>query len=88
MSKNQKKNLNYQTKAVNNTIEYLKTVDMFSLQAPTGSGKTYIIASIIDKYLETADFMSEATTFLFIAPSTGKLDHQGYEKISNYLKND
>lgn len=85
-----KKILCYQQKAVEKTISFLEKgdKDKFLLQAPTGSGKTFILASIIDKYIENFELSLNKTTFIFIAPSTGKLDHQGYEKITSYLKND
>jgi len=85
MTKN-KKILNYQQLAVEYAIEFLKNNDEFNFQSPTGSGKTFIIADIIDKYLENEILNSKPTTFLFIAPSIGKLDYQGYEKITKYLK--
>lgn len=81
-----KKKFNYQQLAVENAIEFLKKKNEFNLQSPTGSGKTFIIADIIDKYLENDILNDKPTTFLFIAPSMGKLDYQGYEKITNYLK--
>ncbi len=81
-----KKILNYQQSAVENAIEFLKDNDDFNFQSPTGSGKTFIIADIIDKYLENEILNNKPTTFLFIAPSTGKLDYQGYEKITKYLE--
>ena len=81
-----KKILNYQQLAVENAIEFLEDNDEFNFQSPTGSGKTFIVADIIDKYLENKILNSKPTTFLFIAPSTGKLDYQGYEKITKYLE--
>ena len=47
-----KKLLSYQTKAVEATINHLLDNKEFKLQSPTGSGKTFIISQIIDKYLE------------------------------------
>jgi superfamily II DNA or RNA helicase len=81
----EKKIFNFQIDAVNASIDFLKNNSEFNLQSPTGSGKTYIIANIIDRYLENEILNNKPTTFLFIAPSIGKLDHQGYEKITNYL---
>lgn len=69
---------------VNNSISKKETF----LQAPTGSGKTFIMSLFVEKYLQNPLFSSISTSFVFIAPSTGSLDYQGYEKISNYLKND
>ena len=83
-----KKLLSYQTKAVEATINHLLDNKEFKLQSPTGSGKTFIISQIIDKYLENEYLNIHPTTFIFIAPSTGALDYQGYEKISQYLNSD
>lgn len=83
-----KKQLSYQTNAVNFAIEHLQKHQEFKLQSPTGSGKTFIISKIIDQYLENDILNIKDTSFLFIAPSTGSLDFQGYEKITSYLKKD
>ncbi len=83
-----KKLLSYQTKAVEATINHLLDNKEFKLQSPTGSGKTFIISQIIDKYLENEYLNIYPTTFIFIAPSIGALDYQGYEKISQYLNSD
>ena len=80
--------LSYQINAVNASIEHLQTNKEFKLQSPTGSGKTFIISKIIDQFLENDILNSKPTSFIFIAPSTGNLDYQGYEKISSYLKKD
>ncbi|MDE6289719.1 MAG: DEAD/DEAH box helicase family protein, partial [Ureaplasma sp.] len=82
------KNLSYQRKAIDFAIDHLQEKDEFKLQSPTGSGKTFIISKLIDQYLENDILNSKKTTFIFIAPSTGKLDYQGYEKISSYIKRD
>ena len=80
------KQLSYQVNAVNACIDHLQHNREFKLQAPTGSGKTFIISQIIDKYLENENLNFHPTTFLFIAPSTGGLDYQGYQKIKSYLE--
>lgn len=82
------KQLSYQTNAVNACIEHLQNNKEFRLQSPTGSGKTFIISQIIDKYLEDETLNSYPTSFLFVAPSIGSLDYQGYEKIYSYLARD
>ncbi|MDE6472998.1 MAG: DEAD/DEAH box helicase family protein, partial [Ureaplasma sp.] len=79
------KNLSYQTNAINFAINHLQTNKEFKLQSPTGSGKTFIISKLIDQYLENDILNAYNTTFIFIAPSTGKLDYQGYEKINSYI---
>ena len=83
-----KRILSYQSNAVNFAIDYLQKNKEFNLQSPTGSGKTFIIAEMIDQYLENEFLNSTPTTFIFIAPSTGALDYQGYEKITSYLNKD
>lgn len=80
--------LKYQTNAIDFALEFLSENSIFNLQSPTGSGKTFIIANLIDKYLENSVLNSKQTTFIFMAPSDGKLDYQGYEKISSYLSKD
>lgn len=77
--------LKYQTRAIDFALEFLSENSVFNLQSPTGSGKTFIIANLIDKYLENSNLNSKQTTFVFVAPSSGKLDRQGYEKLSWYL---
>ncbi len=83
-----KKILSYQTNAINACIEHLQDDKEFKLQSPTGSGKTFVISQIIDKYLENDHLNAYPTTFIFIAPSTGSLDYQGYEKITSYVNKD
>ena len=82
------KQLSYQNNAINFAIEHLQNNKEFKLQSPTGSGKTFIIAKIIDQYLENDFLNNNDTTFLFIAPSIGSLDFQGYNKIDSYVKKD
>lgn len=77
--------LEYQKNAIEFAINHLENNKIFNLEAPTGSGKTFIIGSLIEKYIKNEILNNSKTTFLFIAPSTGKLDYQGYEKITNYL---
>lgn len=86
--KTNKKLLKYQIDATNYCIKHLLENKEFKLESPTGSGKTFIISQIIDQYLENDNLNSWPTTFLFIAPSTGNLDYQGYEKITQYIKKD
>lgn len=60
-----KKILSYQTNAVNTCIEHLQDDKEFKLQSPTGSGKTFIISQIIDKYLEN-DYLNFILLLLFL----------------------
>lgn len=82
-----KKHLQYQQDAVDYALEFLIDNNEFNLQAPTGSGKTFILANLIDNFLESDVLASQPTTFVFLAPSTGKLDYQNYEKFNKYLMN-
>lgn len=83
--KQKRKNLKFQEHAVRQVIEKLAHHKKVRLQAPTASGKTFIVAQIVEKLLTHPAFMGQKNTFLFIAPSNGSLDHQGYEKITKYL---
>ena len=80
-----KKNLRYQERTSNIALEHLLIKNNFKLQSPTGSGKTMIIGLIIERILRNPTFYLKKKTFIFVAPSTGSLDKQGYEKISSYL---
>ena len=86
------KELEYQQIASKKMLDFLVakgTADLaqkkFKLQAPTGSGKTYIISVTIAKAVKKYRSSLKKVTFIFIAPSIGKLDYQGYEKITKYL---
>lgn len=77
--------LQFQVDAADNAVRTLREKDSFVLQSPTGSGKTFITSLIIQKLLQDPILSSKNVTFLFIAPSVGKLDHQGYQKITDYI---
>ena len=86
------KKLFYQETAVEKMCDFLvakATADLaqkkFKLQAPTGCGKTYIISKTIEKAVGGYKSLNKKVTFIFIAPSIGKLDYQGYEKMTKYL---
>ena len=81
----QRKELEFQNKAANIAIDYLLKQQKFSFKSPTGSGKTLITGMMIEKYLSNPVLSTKKTTFIFIAPSVGALDYQGYQKISGYL---
>lgn len=80
-----KRKLSYQIDAAKIAIQHLKDNESFKLQSPTGSGKTMIMGQIIEDLNSSRDFQLIKKTYIFIAPSVGSLDHQGYEKISSYL---
>ena len=80
-----KKKLSYQMNAADYAVRFLNENNLFKLSAPTGSGKTMIIAQTIEEIIKDPSFAMIKKTFIFVAPSTGSLDYQGYEKISSYL---
>ena len=84
----EKFDLSYQNRAVVKIIKILRNKDRVVLQAPTGSGKTFIIANVIQKMLFDENYVSYEMAFLFLAPSAGRLIHQCYRKISDYLLED
>lgn len=51
------------------------------LQAPTGSGKTIILISYIEHYLE----QNPNTVFIWLCPGNGELEEQSREKMLKYL---
>ena len=57
----------------------------FVFQAPTGTGKTFISANIINKFIEILPNY-ESFTFLHFSPSRGKLNEQNAEKFESYNK--
>ena len=82
---NKPEKLHYQQLAVTNIIRILQKQDRAVLQAPTGSGKTFIISQIIQRLLLEKNYYLKRVAFLFLAPSTGQLIHQCYTKIKTHL---
>ncbi len=83
MTKN--RTLEYQTEAINKVVQKFLKFDTVVLQAPTGSGKTYIIAKIIERII-CSNSIQKPYAFLYLAPSNGGLANQGYDKITSYLE--
>ena len=80
------KRLSFQVEAVSSIIDKLKKQDTVRFQAPTGSGKTFMLAKTIEQFLINPELnINHLATFIFIAPSSGALDHQGYIKFKNFL---
>ena len=81
--------LEYQEIAVNEVLSIIDTNQRtIRLQAPTGSGKTFMIAHIVKGINQSLWALKHPKrTFLYIAPSTGGLDEQGYKKITSYINN-
>ena len=74
----------FQERLVDNVVERLnkENIKKYIFQAPTGTGKTFITANIVEQMIEK---YSENLTFIYIAPSTNSLHKQGYNKITSYL---
>lgn len=83
------KELDFQQKAIDFALDYLtvQNKNNFNLQAPTGSGKTYILGCIIDNLFKNSYMNQNNLSFVFISPSQGKIDYQNYEKITSFLEN-
>ena len=84
------KELDFQQKAIDYAFDFLveQNKNEFNLQAPTGSGKTYILGSIINRLFKNNYLNQNNLAFVFISPSQGKIDYQNYEKITQYLENE
>lgn len=74
---------NFQERAVDFLFE--KTTDITSkpkivMQSPTGSGKTIILISYIEKYLEN----NQDDIICWLCPGKGDLEVQSKEKMQKY----
>ena len=56
------------------------TKDSITFKSPTGSGKTYMMANLMDKFLKDRDDL----VFLVSTLSKGELAKQNYEKFCLY----
>ena len=79
----------YQNNAVEEVLSKMQSnTREIRFQAPTGSGKTFMTAHIVKGINQSAwGLKHPKRTYLYIAPSTGQLDYQGYKKISSYIDN-
>ena len=80
----------YQLKVVNQlidytnmTLKYENTNKTIVLQSPTGSGKTYILTSFIERLCE--ENKDEEFCFIWISIGTGNLHVQSYNSVKNKL---
>lgn len=73
----------FQKQVVERALDHLMINKEFVFKSPTGSGKTFILANIISKLIESKE---EELTFLFFAPSIGSLDKQGFNKFNQYKR--
>lgn len=80
--KNKMNLLNFQIDVVNEALKTYNRKNSFIFQSPTGTGKTFIAAGIINKFIEN----NEGFTFLHFAPSNGGLHQQNFEKFQSYKK--
>lgn len=69
-----------QQKAVGDLIEKLKSKDEITFRAPTGSGKTYMMADMMNRILAS----NENIVFLVSSLSKGDLARQNYDKFCEY----
>lgn len=77
----------FQDKALKklNFIYHTEIANKVILEAPTGSGKTNIALKLIDDWFD--NFTGENITFIWIAPGTGFLHKQSYERAKHICKN-
>lgn len=69
-----------QKRAVRNLVDAIKTKDEITFRAPTGSGKTYMMADFMNRILEE----SNDVVFLVSSLSKGELARQNYDKFCEY----
>lgn len=73
----------FQIKCVNELLDatIIGTKKEVLVQAPTGSGKTIILLSYIEEYLEE----DRNTIFVWLTPGKGDLEEQSRRKMTKYL---
>ncbi|ATZ21495.1 DEAD/DEAH box helicase [Mesoplasma tabanidae] len=79
--------LNFQKNIISKAIKTLQLENSFTFQAPTGTGKTFVIANLISEMILNYNVLypNEEFTFIFIAPSAGELYSQSYEKMALWM---
>ena len=70
-----------QNRAILNIIKQFEVKDNIVFKSPTGSGKTYMIASVMDKILD----QNEDIIFLVSSLSKSELAEQNYHKFNEYI---
>ena len=75
--------IDLQQTAVSKLVEQLKIKDELTFRAPTGSGKTYMMADLMNRVLTDSDDV----VFLVSTLSKGDLATQNYEKFCQYNDN-
>ncbi|MBQ0105428.1 MAG: DEAD/DEAH box helicase family protein, partial [Armatimonadetes bacterium] len=74
-----------QNDAVTKAISFIpsKTIEEITFKAPTGSGKTFMMASLMDRVLQS----EPDCIFLVSCLSKGDLAKQNYDKFQEYFRN-
>lgn len=72
--------IDLQNNAVNNILSLLPLKDNITFKSPTGSGKTYMMADLMNKILE----IDNDVVFIVSSLSKGELAKQNYEKFMDY----
>ena len=75
--------IDLQNTAVSDLVDKVGYMDKITFKAPTGSGKTYMMADLMNRVLEEDDNV----IFLVSSLSKGDLAKQNYEKFVEYADN-
>ena len=75
--------IDLQNNAVVDLLYYTNKKDNVTFKAPTGSGKTYMMADFMDRIIST----NEDVIFIVSSLSKGDLAKQNFEKFDEYVKN-
>lgn len=75
-----KEAIELQQNAVSRLVELIEERDELTFRAPTGSGKTYMMADFMNRILDD----NEDVVFLVSTLSKGNLAQQNYEKFQEY----
>ena len=75
-----KEAIELQQNAVSRLVELIKERDELTFRAPTGSGKTYMMADFMDRILGE----NEDVVFLVSTLSKGNLAQQNFDKFQEY----
>lgn len=75
-----------QKNAVDNIVDYWKHKINKELvfKAPTGSGKTFMMAKMIDQMISLNEGNSKKLFFIIATPSSAELPRQFYNKLNDY----
>lgn len=83
--------VNYQTKAINQLLnassdffDYNEENQTIVFQAPTGSGKTFMLSKYMESLVERCE--DKDFCFLWVSVGTGKLQEQSYNAVCEYTK--